>query len=115
MIAVVDGSLIAQLGATDMRLPIQYAFSYPARWPAPLPTLDLTRAGRLEFGEPDLQAFPCLALAYRALQEDRTLPTVLNAANEVALAGFLNGRVAFRSIPEIIERTMDARDVVQGA
>jgi len=115
MVELVDGSLIAQLGVTDMRLPIQYAFSYPARWPAPLPTLDLTRAGRLEFGEPDLQAFPCLALAYRALQEERTLPTVLNAANEVAVAGFLNGRVAFRSIPEIIERTMDAWDVVQGA
>jgi 1-deoxy-D-xylulose-5-phosphate reductoisomerase len=115
MVELVDGSLIAQLGVTDMRLPIQYAFSYPDRWPAPLPPLDLARAGRLEFSEPDLEAFPCLALAYRALAAERSLPAVLNAANEVAVAGFLDGRVGFRSIPEIIERTMNAHTPSAGS
>ena len=68
MVELVDGSIIAQLGVTDMRLPIQYAFSYPERWPAPLPSLDLARAGRLDFDPPDTDAFPCLGLAYRALE-----------------------------------------------
>ena len=108
MIELTDGSIIAQLGVTDMRLPIQYAFSYPERWAAPLPSLDLVRAGRLEFDAPDMNAFPCLRLAYRALGAERSLPVVLNAANEVAVAGFLEGRIAFTSIPEVIERTMDA-------
>src|SRR5256712_8944767 len=84
MIELTDGSIIAQLGITDMRLPIQYAFSYPERWPAPVPSLDLARAGRLEFDTPDTQAFPCLRLAYRALEAERSLPVVLNAANAVA-------------------------------
>ena len=78
-----------------MRLPIQYAFSYPDRWPAPLPSLDLARAGRLEFDAPDTDAFPCLRLAYRALEAARSLPVVLNAANEVAVARFLRGRLGF--------------------
>jgi 1-deoxy-D-xylulose-5-phosphate reductoisomerase len=108
MVELTDGSTIAQLGVTDMRLPIQYAFSYPARWHAPWPTLDLVRAGRLEFDVPDTMAFPCLRLAYRALEADRSLPVVLNAANEVAVAHFLEGRITFPSIAEIIERTMDA-------
>ena len=95
MVELVDGSVIAQLGVTDMRLPIQYAFSYPERWPAPLPSLDLTRAGRLEFDAPDTEAFPCLGLAYRALEAERSLPVVLNAANEVAVAQFLEGRLGF--------------------
>jgi 1-deoxy-D-xylulose-5-phosphate reductoisomerase len=107
MIELTDGSLIAQLGVTDMRLPIQYAFSYPERWPAPIGSLDLARAGRLDFDTPDTKAFPCLSLAYRALDAERSLPVVLNAANEVAVARFLEGRIGFRSIPEIIERTMD--------
>ncbi len=68
MVELTDGSIIAQLGVTDMRLPIQYAFSYPERWTAPLPPLDLTRAGRLEFETPDTETFPCLRLAYRALE-----------------------------------------------
>ena len=67
MVELVDGSMIAQLGVTDMRLPIQYAFSYPERWAAPLPPLDLARAGRLDFEAPDTTGFPCLALAFRAL------------------------------------------------
>jgi len=108
MVELIDGSLIAQLGVTDMRLPIQYAFSYPERWPAPMPTLDLVRIGRLDFEAPDMEAFPCLGLAYRALEAERSLPVVLNAANEIAVAMFLEGRIGFAAIPEIIERAMRA-------
>ena len=115
MVELTDGSIIAQLGVTDMRLPIQYAFSYPERWPAPLPPLDLTRAGRLEFDLPDTDAFPCLRLAYRALEAERSLPVVLNAANEVAVSRFLDGKIGFRSIPQVIELTMDAHRPVQVA
>jgi 1-deoxy-D-xylulose-5-phosphate reductoisomerase len=103
-----DGSVIAQLGVTDMRLPIQYACSYPERWGATLPPLDLTRAGHLEFHPPDLDRFPCLGLAYRALRSGQTLPVVLNAANEVAVEAFLASRLGFTAIPSVIERTMNA-------
>ena len=108
MVELTDGSIIAQLGVTDMRLPIQYAFSYPERWAALLPPLDLARAARLDFEVPDTAAFPCLQLAYRALAAERSLPVVLNAANEVAVAAFLEGGVGFPAIPEIIERAMAA-------
>jgi 1-deoxy-D-xylulose-5-phosphate reductoisomerase len=108
MVELVDGSIIAQLGVTDMRLPIQYAFSYPDRWTAPLPPLDLTRAGRLEFEAPDTVRFPCLALAFRALEGDGGLPIVLNAANEIAVAAFLQGQLGFTGIAGVIARTMDA-------
>jgi 1-deoxy-D-xylulose-5-phosphate reductoisomerase len=107
MIELVDGSIIAQLGVTDMRLPIQYAFSYPERWAALLPALDLARAGRLDFEPPDTARFPCLALAFRALEGDPGLPIVLNAANEVAVAGFLEGRLGFAAISGLICRAMD--------
>ncbi len=103
-----DGSVIAQLGVTDMRLPIQYACSYPDRWDTTLPTLDLARAGRLEFHEPAHDRFPCLALAYRALRAGGTLPVVLNAANEVAVDAFLEGKLGFTAIPRVIEKTMNA-------
>jgi 1-deoxy-D-xylulose-5-phosphate reductoisomerase len=109
MVEFVDGSVIAQLGVTDMRLPIQYAFSYPERWESPLPALDLTRAGRLEFEPPDLDAFPCLRLAYRALEADRSLPVALNAANEVAVSLFLAGRLSFPSIAQVIEQTLNGQ------
>jgi 1-deoxy-D-xylulose-5-phosphate reductoisomerase len=108
MVELVDGSVIAQLGVTDMRLPIQYAFSYPDRWPAPLPALDLARAGRLEFEPADTVRFPCLALAFRALRGAEGLPIVLNAANEVAVAAFLDERLSFTGIPQVIRQTMDA-------
>jgi 1-deoxy-D-xylulose-5-phosphate reductoisomerase len=107
MVELRDGSVIAQLGVTDMRLPIQYAFSYPERWGAPLPALDLVRAGRLEFEAPDTLRFPCLAHAFRALRGPEGLSIVLNAANEVAVAAFLDNRVAFPAIGAIIERAMD--------
>src|SRR5207249_1666888 len=108
MVELTDGSIIAQLGLTDMRLPIQYAFSYPERWPALLPSLDLARVGPLEFQVPDTETFPCLRLAYRALEVERSLPVVLNAANEIAVERFLKGRIGFTSIPRVIEATMDA-------
>ena len=108
MVELVDGSIIAQLGVTDMRLPIQYAFSYPARWHAQLPPLDLVRAGRLEFAAPDTTRFPCLGLAFRALAGDAGLPIVLNAANEVAVSAFLERRVGLTSIPALICQAMDA-------
>jgi len=108
MVELVDGSVIAHLGVTDMRLPIQYAFSYPERWPAPLPSLDLRSAGRLDFHAPDLDAFPCLRLAFQALGAERSLPVVLNAANEIAVSLFLDGQLGFTQIPRIIEGAMDA-------
>jgi 1-deoxy-D-xylulose-5-phosphate reductoisomerase len=113
MVELVDGSVIAQIGVTDMRLPIQYAFSYPDRWPAPLPSLDLARVGRLEFDRPDTEAFPCLGLAYRALEDARSLPVVLNAANEVAVDEFLGGQLPFNGIATVIARAMDAHRPVQ--
>jgi len=108
LVELIDGSVIAQLGVTDMRLPIQYACSYPERWDGSLPSLDLARAGRLEFSEPALDRFPCLGLAYRALRAGETLPVVLNAANEVAVSAFLDRKLGFMAIPSVIERTMDA-------
>jgi 1-deoxy-D-xylulose-5-phosphate reductoisomerase len=107
MVELVDGSIIAQLGATDMRLPIQYAFSFPERWTTTVPPVDLTRSGSLEFTVPDRTAFPCLRLAYEALQTGGSMPIVLNAANEIAVAWFLEGRLGFTSIPRVIERAME--------
>jgi 1-deoxy-D-xylulose-5-phosphate reductoisomerase len=108
MVELVDGSIIAQLGVTDMRLPIQYAFSYPARWGAALPPLDLARAGRLDFAAPDTARFPCLALAFRALAGNPGLPIVLNAANEIAVSAFLDRRIGLTAIPDLIGRAMEA-------
>jgi 1-deoxy-D-xylulose-5-phosphate reductoisomerase len=108
MVEFCDGSILAQLGVTDMRLPIQYAFSYPERWAGTLPRLDLVKAAQLDFLMPDRRRFPCLDLAYRALRDGQGLPVVLNAANEVAVAAFLAGRLGFLAIAEVIERAMDA-------
>jgi 1-deoxy-D-xylulose-5-phosphate reductoisomerase len=107
MVELRDGSVIAQLGVTDMRLPIQYAFSYPDRWDAPVPHLDVTRMGRLDFEPPDLDRFRCLRLAYDALEHGGAWPVVLNAANEVAVEAFLEGRLAFLQIPLVIERALE--------
>ena len=115
MVELKDGSTIAQLGVTDMRLPIQYAFSYPDRWEAALPTLDLTRSAALEFASPDLDRFPCLRLAYQALRVGGTMMVALNAANEVAVDAFLAGRLAFPAISRVIDGTMAAHDVQEPA
>ena len=110
LVEFTDGSMLAQLGTTDMRLPIQYAFSYPDRWTTPVPPLDLARAGTLEFLPPAWDEFPCLRLAFRALEAERSLPIVLNAANEVAVASFLEGRLPFTAIPDVIGAAMDAHE-----
>jgi 1-deoxy-D-xylulose-5-phosphate reductoisomerase len=103
-----DGSVIAQLGVTDMRLPIQYAFSYPQRWDGALPSLNLTACGRLDFEPPDHARFRCLRLAYQALEAGDGFPVVLNAANEVAVASFLEGQLAFPGIAAAIESALEA-------
>jgi 1-deoxy-D-xylulose-5-phosphate reductoisomerase len=107
MVEFVDGSIVAQMGVTDMRLPIQYALSYPDRWDAAVPPLDLTRCGALTFEPADRAGFPCLDLAFRALGGDPALPIVLNAANEIAVAGFLDGSLPFTAIPQVISASMD--------
>ncbi len=110
MVELRDGSVIAQLSVTDMRLPIQYAFSYPDRWNGALPALDLVNLGPLEFFPPDRDRFPCLNLAYAALERGGAWPIVLNAANEVAVEAFLGGRLPFTGIAPTIERALDAAD-----
>ena len=115
MVELTDGSIIAQLGGADMKLPIQYACSYPDRWEAPVARLDLTAAGRLDFHKPDRERFPCLGLAYRALASGPSHAVVLNAANEVAVASYLEEKISFASIPRVIEQTMDAHTSVPAA
>jgi 1-deoxy-D-xylulose-5-phosphate reductoisomerase len=110
MVEMVDGSVIAQLGVTDMKLPIQYAFSYPERWPSTMPALDLARLGTLEFCPPDRDRFPCLGLAYAALDHGGAWPVVLNAANEVAVAAFLGGELPFPGIARVIAEALEAAD-----
>lgn len=107
MIEMVDGSVIAQMGVTDMRHAIQYALTYPERHSSELPPLDLTSVSSLHFEAPDLNRFPCIALAYRALSAGGTLPAAMNAANEEAVAAFLDGRICLTEIPSVIEAVMD--------
>ena len=102
MVEYVDGSVIAQLGVPDMGIPILYALTYPRRLHCPAERLDLTRIASLSFEEPDVERFPCLALARQALLEGGCAPVILNAANEVAVAAFLEGRIRFTQIPELI-------------
>ena len=108
LVELVDGSVIAQLGVTDMRHAIQYALTYPARLTSALPSLDLTQLSALHFAAPDENRFPCLALAYRALRAGGTLPAALNAANEIAVQAFLDEKIRLTDIPRVIEQTMDA-------
>ncbi len=102
LIEMVDGSVIAQLGVTDMRHAIQYALTYPVRQASQLPPLNLATCGTLEFYEPDTDRFPCIALAYEALRASGTMPAVLNAANEIAVAAFLDNRIKFGQIAALI-------------
>ena len=103
-----DGSMIAQLGSPDMRIPIAYCLAWPGRIMGPAPRLDLARAATLSFEEPDLARFPALALARRALEAGGAAPTVLNAANEVAVAEFLARRLNFAGISALVEATLEA-------
>lgn len=108
MVEFTDGSVKAHLGATDMRVPIQYAFSCPERWDAPVPPVDFREQGSLDFESPDPDTFRCLALALEAGRVGGTLPAVLNAANEVAVAAFLARESTFDAIPRIVEAVMQA-------
>lgn len=110
MVEFTDTSIMAQLGLPDMRVPIAYAMSYPDRLEADLPSLDFTKLARLDFEAPDFEKFPCLKLAFRAWETGQTMPAILNAANEIAVQGFLEERIAFKEIPEIIKSTMDNHD-----
>ncbi|MBS5501833.1 MAG: 1-deoxy-D-xylulose-5-phosphate reductoisomerase [Eggerthella sp.] len=107
MVEFTDGSVKAHLGTTDMRIPIQFALSYPARWSAPVEPLDFRTLGSLEFKAPDLETFRCLALAIEAGTTGGTLPAVMNAANEVAVAAFLDEQIPYLGIAELVERAMN--------
>ncbi len=106
MVEYIDGSVIAQLGVTDMAIPILYALTFPERRPCPAPSLDLARVGQLTFHAPDTEKFPCLNLARQALVQGGAAPLVLNAANEVAVAAFLGGQIRFTQIPELIAEAL---------
>lgn len=112
MVMFVDGSVIAQLGLPDMRLPIQYALLYPRRYNSGLPRVDLVKAGALEFGHPDMGKFPALRLAYEAGRVGGTLPAVMNAADEVAVQLFLDAKIGFLDIARLVERVMEAHHPV---
>ena len=107
LVELVDGSVLAQLGPPDMRLPIQFALTFPERWPAPWPRLSLADVGSLTFAEPNKELFPCLSLAYAAGKEGGTMPAVLNAANEEAVEAFLQERIAFLDIPRVIGEVLE--------
>ena len=113
LVEFTDGSMVAQLSSPDMRMPIQYALTYPERWELDVPRLDLARESALTFFAPNFDAFPCLMLAYEALKTGGTAPAVLNAANEVAVQRFLDGAIGFNDIPRLVERALASCQVVQ--
>lgn len=110
MVEMVDGSIIAQLGVTDMKHAIQYALTYPERKKNCLAPLDFRKISQLTFEEPDFERFPCLALAYEALKTGETLPAVMNAANEIAVQAFLENEIKLSEIPQVIEKTMNSAE-----
>jgi 1-deoxy-D-xylulose-5-phosphate reductoisomerase len=112
MVEFIDGSVMAQLGMPDMRLPIQYALSYPERLSSQFPRLDFTRLSALTFSEPDTSRFPALKLAYHAGKTGGTMPCVFNAANEVAVYAFLNGEIGFLDIVQVISYTMEKHTLI---
>ncbi|MBW7886901.1 MAG: 1-deoxy-D-xylulose-5-phosphate reductoisomerase [Bacteroidetes bacterium] len=107
MVEFVDGSIKAQLGAPDMKIPIQYALTYPSRAQAQWPRVNFSKLKEMTFFEPDTKRFPCLELAYSALRSGGTIPAVMNAANEIAVANFLTGKITFNDIPRIIRNVME--------
>jgi 1-deoxy-D-xylulose-5-phosphate reductoisomerase len=107
MVQFVDGSVKAQMGVPTMLVPIQYALSYPRRWPLDIPRIDLAAIGSLTFEVPDLERFPCLAIAYESLAAGGSSGTIVNAANEVAVAAFLEQRLRFTDIPSVIRHTLE--------
>ena len=112
MVEFVDGSLLAQLGVSDMRLPIQYALTYPCRFPSSVPRLDLSQIGALHMEPVDSEKFPCLELAYSAAKVGGTLPTVLSSADEVVVQAFLNRQIGFMDIPNYLEEVMTRHDII---
>jgi len=115
MIELIDGSVIGQMGVTDMRHAIQYALTYPVRCKSILPPLDLTRLATLHFEPPDLERFPCISLAYRALRAGGTLPAAMNAANEEAVHAFIDERIGFSDIPHVIDSVMKSHKQADAA
>jgi 1-deoxy-D-xylulose-5-phosphate reductoisomerase len=113
MVAYCDGSMLAQMGVPDMQQAISYALSYPERLSLVQPLPDLSEMGRLNFQDPDLTRFPCLGLAFDACREGGTMPTVLNAANEVAVEAFLLKKIRFTSIPQVIDAAMNMHNLIQ--
>ena len=111
MVEYADGSIVAQMGITDMRIPISYALSFPQRLRLNLPRLDLSQKGGLTFFPPDPERFPCLKLAYRSIEIGETMPAILNAANEVAVNAFMEGSLKFTEIPLLIQRVMKDHEV----
>jgi 1-deoxy-D-xylulose-5-phosphate reductoisomerase len=111
MVDYVDGTVLAQMGNPDMRVPIAYSMAWPERFDSGVEPLNIFDVRRMDFEEPDLERFPCLRLAYEAIDKGGTLPTVLNAANEIAVDAFLNEEVRFTDIPVIIERCMERFEV----
>lgn len=109
----IDGSVIGQMSLPDMRIPIQYALSYPKRLKTKLPRLSLTDLSNLSFFKPDLKTFPCLTYAYEAIDKGGTMPTVLNAVDEIAVGLFLNQKIKFLDIPKIIRKTMDVHKIIK--
>jgi 1-deoxy-D-xylulose-5-phosphate reductoisomerase len=112
LVEYVDSSIIAQLSVPDMRIPISYALSYPKRLAMDLPSLNLVELNHLTFDPPDFEKFPCLKLAYEALEGGGTLPAVLNAANEVAVEAFLQGKIGLDHIPHVIASTMNGHKAI---
>lgn len=110
MVEFVDGSVIAQLGMPDMRIPISYALYYPGRLPNRLPPLNLAEVGALTFKEPDTERFPCLKYAYRALEEGGTMVPSMNAANETAVQAFLDNKLVFNDIPKVVVEVMERHE-----
>jgi 1-deoxy-D-xylulose-5-phosphate reductoisomerase len=106
MVQFTDGTILAQLGEHDMRIPIQYALFYPNRTTNNFPRLELTKIGQLTFKKVYFDKFPCIKLAYHALELGGTMPAVLNGANEIAVNAFLNNQISFSAIPLIIKNTM---------
>ncbi|PKP22670.1 MAG: 1-deoxy-D-xylulose-5-phosphate reductoisomerase [Bacteroidetes bacterium HGW-Bacteroidetes-21] len=107
MVSFCDGSVKAQISIPDMRLPILYALTFPARHETSLPKYNPTAMPALTFAEPDRETFPCLDIAYEALRQGGNMPCIMNAANEIAVQAFLDGKISFNAIPEIIRKTME--------
>jgi 1-deoxy-D-xylulose-5-phosphate reductoisomerase len=112
MVQFRDGSIKAQMGLPDMRLPILFALGYPSRIPSDFPRLDFSKALALQFEPPDIQKFPCLQIAFDCMKAGGNMPCIMNAANEVAVEAFIEGKIPFTKIPAIISRTLEKSEYI---